>query len=392
MQQLSKKQHRTPLTQRLKLGALVGIGLLLAVGAVLPNHRPTLVEAATCNSISACSAEIARTQDKVSDLKDQALSYQDAIAGLNAQINQVQTQINRNVTKQHHFEKEIAQKQAEITKQRGVLASLLKSMYVDDQMSTIEMLATSKNLSDYVDKEEYRTAVQNKIQTTLIEIANLQKKLRAEKTEVQQLVAEETSQRNSLASARAEQNKLLGYNQSQQASYNAQTAANKSKLQALIAAQRAANESSSPGGYYFLRFPGTGHSFNPGNYPYRNAGFSMSTLPGCGHPDPYTGSRDSYDRWGYCTRQCVSFAAWAVEASGGNAPENYGSAKNWVYAARRDGIPVYSSPQPGDIAISTHGTWGHAMYVESVSGSYFHAMQYNQHLDGRYSENDRQWL
>jgi surface antigen len=63
----------------------------------------------------------------------------------------------------------------------------------------------------------------------------------------------------------------------------------------------------------------------------------------------------------------------------------YGNAKNWVYAARRDGVPIYSDPQPGDVAISTHGTWGHAMYVEAVSGDQIYVSQYNQHLTGEYS-------
>ena len=37
-------------------------------------------------------------------------------------------------------------------------------MYIDGQLTTIEELATSKNLSEYVDKEDYRTTVQNKIE------------------------------------------------------------------------------------------------------------------------------------------------------------------------------------------------------------------------------------
>ena len=111
----------------------------------------------------------------------------------------------------------------------------------------------------------------------------------------------------------------------------------------------------------------------------------MSTAPGCV-------DNDGPDRWGYCTRQCVSYAAWAVERSGRNAPMYYGNAKDWVWAAQRDGVPVYTSnPQPGDVAISTAGTWGHAMYVESVSGSQIYISQYNAQLQGEYTTQWRNW-
>jgi hypothetical protein len=244
-------------------------------------------------------------------------------------------------------------------------------------MSTIEMLATSKNLSEYVDKEAYRNVVQMKIQSTLQEITALQQALESQKTQVETLLNEQRTQQSQLAAARAEQASLLAYNQSQQYSYNVQTSANQRKLNDLIAAQRAAN-SNTNAAYYFLRFPGAIRSFNAGDYPYANSGFGMSTAPGCV-------DNDGPDRWGYCTRQCVSYAAWAVEASGRSAPMYYGNAKDWVRAARNRGVPVYTSPQPGDIAISTAGTWGHAMYVEDVSGNQIYVSQYNQNLTGRYS-------
>jgi surface antigen len=55
-------------------------------------------------------------------------------------------------------------------------------------------------------------------------------------------------------------------------------------------------------------------------------------------------------------------------------------------------VPVYTSnPKPGDVAISTAGTWGHAMYVEDVSGNQIYVSQYNQQLTGRYSTQWRTW-
>ncbi|CAN5130044.1 cell wall hydrolase P40 [soil metagenome] len=339
--------------------------------------------AASCSTIADCTNQINATTSAVSGLKNQAVSYKDALTRLQSQIGQVQGEISHNQSEQNRLEREIVAAQQQIDQKKAVLGEALRTMYIDGQISTIEVLATSDNLSDYVDKEEYRTAVQSDIKQTLDKIAALQIQLQSQKQQVSGLLSQQRSQANALQQDRSEQSSMLNYNQSQQAAYNAQTAANQSKLAALIAAQRSVNNSSK-GGYYFIRFPGTVRSFSPSSYPYANAGFSMSTAPGCN-------DNDGPDRWGYCTRQCVSYAAWAVEASGRSAPRYWGNAKNWVARAKASGVPVYNTPQRGDVAISTSGTWGHAMYVESVSGNYMNVSQYNQQLNGRFSTQSRQW-
>lgn len=372
------------LSRRAQLLTL-GLATFVLVGAALvPAVQRRVTADATCSSISECTAQINSNNNAVAELQNQALSYQDAINRLNAQIVQLQGAIDNNTAQQASLQKQIADAQTEIDRQRGILATDVKAMYVDGTPSTIEVLATSKNLSEFVDKQEYRTTVQNKLQDTMKKIAELQKQLQAQKQQVEALLAEQNAQKAQLNAAYSEQANLLAYNESQQASYNAQTAANQSKLSALIAAQRSANLALS-GGYYFLRFPGAIGSFNPAAYPYANAGFGMSTAPGCV-------DNDGPDQWGYCTRQCVSYAAWAVAASGRAAPYYYGNAKDWVGAAYRNNIPVYTSnPQPGDVAISTAGTWGHAMYVEAVNGNQIYVSQYNANLDGRYSTQWRTW-
>ena len=359
-----------------QVAIFAAVAVLLAAG-VFAGYSNVFAANSTCNSIADCNAQISASRNAVANLRAEAVSYQDAVARLNGQISILQGQIDYNTAEQARITNEIAVKQAELDRQREILASDLKAMYVDDQMTTIEMIATSKNLSEYVDKEAYRSVVQSKIQSSLKEIAALQAQLKSQKDQVEALLSQQRAQQAQLSAARAEQASLLAYNQSQQASYNAQTSANQRKLDALIAAQRAANNDTSAA-YYFIRFPGAVHDFNPYNYPYANSGFGMSTAPGCV-------DNDGPDEWGYCTRQCVSYAAWAVEASGRSAPRYYGNAKDWIAAARVRGIPVYTSPQPGDIAISTAGTWGHAMYVEQVSGNQIYVSQYNQQLTGRYS-------
>jgi surface antigen len=223
-------------------------------------------------------------------------------------------------------------------------------------------------LSDFVDKEEYRNAVQSKIQDTLKEIAALQAQLKAQKVEVDKLLADETTQNDQLAADRAQQNQLLAMNQDQQSQYNQQIQANSSKISGLRAQQAAENARLFSGGGSRIIAGNNGNDTYPNNW--RNA------------------SQDSLiDTWGMYNRECVSYTAWKVYSSGRHMPYGYGNANQWDDHARADGIPVDGNPRPGDVAIKNSQPYGHAMYVEHVYGDgSIYVSQYNQDLTGHYSE------
>ncbi len=368
------KNRRIATTSFLVVAAILTVGMTIVPRVTADNIT---------DQIKQLQQQNANNKNAVAQLQEQAVSYQDAINRLQGQINSVQGQIDDNTAKQNEIQATIVANEAELARQRGILGESIRVSYVESKITTIEMLATSKNLSDFVDKEEYQTAVKNKIQATLQRINDLQNQLKEQKTQIERLLAEQQAQRAVLASARSEQARMLSYNQSQQSEYNQKTKANQAKIESLIAAQRRANNTTD-GGYYFLRFSGSAKDFNLQAYPYSDAGFSMSTAPGCV-------DNDGPDKWGYCTRQCVSYAAWAVEASGRSAPRYYGNAKDWVAAAYRNGVEVSRVPQPGDVAISTAGTWGHAMYVLEVDADKIYVAQYNANLNGEFSTQWRKY-
>jgi surface antigen len=348
----------------------VVVASLLVVGTsviYLPQARADDYDA----QIQALQDENNKNSNVVADLQSQATSYQDAINQLQSQITTLQSQIDLNVAKQADLQRQIDTNQVELDKQRKVLGENIKVMYVDGQPTTIEMLASSKNLSEFVDKEEYRTSVRNKIQSTLKKIAELQNQLNSQKQEVQTLLASQKAQQAKLDSAHAEQAKLLAYNEGQQAEYNSKTKENTSKIADLRHQQAIENARLTSGNGSYVVAGDAGH----GGYPAK-------------WDSPV--SQDSIlDNWGMYNRECVSYTAWRVYASGRNMPYwgGYGNANQWDDNARAAGIPVDANPRAGDVAIKNSGTYGHAMYVEKVfaDGSIY-ISQYNQDYTGHYSE------
>lgn len=360
----------------------VVIAIMLTVFAIIPKDR-SVHALSIQEQITSLQQQNDEYKSTIARLQGEATSYQDAIAQLKAAIDALQGQIDANTVEQQKLQADIVTAEAELVKQKVLLGENIKAIYLEGQISTIEMLASSKDLSEFVDKEQYRNSVKDKIKATLEKITAIKLELIANKEGVEALLKVQNDQQAQLNESRSEQSNLLAYNESQQNDFNQKTKDNQSKIDSLIASQRRANFNPD-GGYYFIRFPGAISPINPNSYPYANAGFGMSPGPGCV-------DNDGPDVWGYCTRQCVSYAAWAVEASGRSAPTYYGNARDWVAAAYARGIEVSRSPQPGDVAISTSGYWGHAMYVEGVSGSTFTTSEYNTYLDGRLTYQTRNY-
>jgi len=327
--------------------------------------------------IDALRNENANTQSLVGGLQSQAGSYQGAISQLQSQINAVRNEIIQNQAQQAQLQVQISQNQTIVVDKKSDLGATIKAMYIDGSITTIEQLATSKNLSDYIDKEEYRTSVQTQLNEKIREIAAIQAKLETQKTTLDGLLKTQQSQNARLNTDQEQQNQLLAFNQGQQSAYNQQIAANSGKISDLKKQQVAAN----------ARF--TSGSSNSGGGP-------AGTGPNCGggYPGKWCNiPMDAVlDSWGMYNRQCVSYTAFKVANSGRFMPgwgwQGRGNANQWDDNARREGIPVDSNPRAGDIAVSNAGFYGHVMYVESVnSNGTINISQYNASWDGRYTTN-----
>lgn len=317
-----------------------------------------------------------QTQSTIAQLEEQASSYQDAIDRLQAQINQIEPQIIQNEIVQKELKGKIAEAQKELDQQRYVLGRIIRSMYVDDEPSTLEQLASSKSLSDFVDKKTYRTAVQNKLQATLQVVQELQVKLTDQKAEVDRLLEDARSQQALLDANRAEQAKLLTYNQTQQDGFSQKMEANQTKIAELRRLQAALISRYQVGGTL-------AGDPNRGGYP-----LAWDQAP-----------KDSLvDTWGMFNRECVSYTAFKVHQNflEGKVKRDMpywggrGDAKKWPDNARAAGIPVDNIPTVNSIAITTSGTWGHSMNVEKVGTlngrPAVYVSQYNADFSGRYSE------
>lgn len=367
---MPKRKHSIKLHGRLRSAALILVALVAGTGFAMAHADQYQTQ------INALQGQNDQAQSVLNGLTAQATSYQSAIDQLQAQINALQAALQINQTKQAELQQQIDADQQQITQKKGQLGATIKAMYIDGQTSTIEELATSKDLSAYVDKEEYRQSVQNQLNSVITEIGRLEAQLKDQKSQLDIVVNSEQQQNKQLGEAQAQQTQLLAYNQSQQAAYNQQISSNQQQIAVLRAEQIAANRKLVSGGSVIS----TGSC--GGGYP--ADAISSGGHWGCNHALDNT-----IDNWGMYNRECVSYTAWMVYKTYGYMPYwgGSGNANQWPADARAAGISVGSTPKVGSVAIYMGGAgdpFGHAMWVTGINGSNITVQQYNLYYDGNY--------
>lgn len=339
-------------------------------------------------------AQNSQVQSSINSLQGEATTYQAAVNQLQTEAYLVQLQINANSAKQADLEQQINDNQAKIDLDKAYLASTIKAMYVDGTPSTIEQLATSNSLSDFVDKQEYRSKVQTNLNDLLTKIEALKKELQAQKVEVDQLVRDQTDQHNQLSSDLYQQDQLLNYNVSQQTQYTQQLQDNQSKI-AILRAQQAAAYASATGA----------NGRSPVGQPIQYTNMSPSQRGvglDCGGGYEYCyysdGSLTKLDDWVndpfgfHLARECAHYVVDALHVRGyyvGVWPSGKGYAYNWVGYTTGAGLAtLVSSPQPDDVVYIPIAPLGHVAIVDWINGDgTAHVSQFNW-VSGQYNTMD----
>lgn len=358
-----KYSSTTPVLKRFVTStSIVALAVMMTFSSTLPAQADEYDD-----RINAIQSQIGGYQAEAAALGQKADTLQTAVAGLQAQQNTVQAQINLSKAKYDQLITQIKETEEKIIKNQDVLGETISNLYVDNEVSPVEMLASSKSIGDFLDQQEYRSSVRDQVEGAIKEIKALKKSLEEKKVEVEQVLADQKSQKAVLASKQAEQANLLSQTRGNEAAYQNLIGAKNGEIENLREQQRAANAR-------FIGEAGSGPACG-GGYPGKWCNVPMDS---------------TVDNWGMYNRQCVSYTAFKVAASGRHMPYwgGIGNANEWDDNARQQGIPVDGSPRAGDVAISNAGFYGHAMYVESVNGDgTINISQYNADWSGTYSTN-----
>lgn len=332
-------------------------------------------------------------------LKSQVVTLQSAVDDLRNQAAAIQVQIDISQVKHDKLVVEIADTEQKINDNKDALGITIADMYVGNNITPIEMLAGSKNISDYLDKQEYQSSIRDELSSTITKIKELKSQLDAQKIEVKAILDKQIIQKESLVATQTQQQTLLNQTQGQESAYQQLAIDIKAKRDEAAATLRAKIAQYGSSGNVGIG-GGDGYVGPPplGPFGYKNL-TPNAPCPAGGYP--YCGGQDSYsDPYRLFNRECVSYAAWAADITYGKYVDDtygfrgMGMAYEFAETARvYMGATVNNTPEVGAVAIlpplADFAEVGHAMIVDSIIDSeWVHVSQYNFGSDGQYSEMD----
>lgn len=364
--------------------------------------------------IKALEQKIANEAERKNAANEISKQQVKTVDDLVAQLANLQAIVGRTSQQKAETEDSLSKIEVEISDKRAELSEQYRKLYIEDSsLSMLEMLASSRNLSDFMSRQEYRQRIKRQVSKKVDELESKQNLAKQKKDEISRILAEQSGQQQVIDQKKQTAAKDLGVSQQEISSLSGSISQKTTEIAALREEQAAANSSllaalapipqpvapaPSPAPSSQPAAPPSGGSAPapspaptppPANYPTR-PGMIVVYPPGVsggGYPGRWANvPQDSVvDSWGMYNRECVSYTAFKVWQSGRHMPYwgGRGNAKQWPY----NGKPYDSNPRRGDVAISLAGYYGHAMYVEDVyPNGLIKVSQYNFYVRGEYSE------
>jgi len=380
---MMKLRSATPASLSLKAKRaflIVSAFVLVGAGVGYVQSRPASADQYD-DKIRALQADMARYRAEADRLSAEATTLANALAQITNEKNAILAQIQVSQAEHDKLVIQIAETETEIKDNQDALGTTLADLYVDDSISPVEMLASSQNIGDFLDKQEYRNSVKDELGATIKRVKDLKTQLTTQKEEVTRVLELQKQSRDALQAKENEQASLLAKTRNDENQYqslikdSAAQIAEAKRAQAALAAR-----TNSTGGFTLV------DAGSLTAYPWNSSNCAMQGYLSTGGSNGNGG-----DGHGYGCRQCASYVAWRIARETGKY-YSWGNGGMFAGAAIRAGYQnLGRSPQPGSIAVML-GNPGHVAWVEAVSGNQVLVSQYNYNYGAGWGMYSEMWL
>lgn len=306
-------------------------------------------------------ANMKQNQAEAYEYTKKANSVSEVVNELSAEIGTLNAEIAENEAKVAELNKEIEKNEKKLADNQSALAEMLINMHFSTDSEPISILAGSKSISDYAEKQAREDVAKQEIALASKKIKEIKEKLDKQKQEVEAALKASEEKRALVAAKRSEQEALMV--QYEKNADDASVLASYWEEQLKALAWTPPSNSTGNG----TRTWGANNT-----YPYRN---------NC----PQDNVR--YSAYGGAVCQCTSYASWKAQERWGVVNKWGGHAYTYVnvgdqtkiaagqtkYDVRvpSTGFRVYvdRSPAANTIAIQVGGSYGHVMWVEGVNAN-----------------------
>ena len=171
------------------------------------------------NEINALQSQIDDAQSQANNLSEKTKTLQSELEGIAKERSVIESQIKISQAQYDKLQLEISQTEKSIEDNRKALGSILTEMSLEDDVTPIERIAGSDNISTALDSFEYKSAVKTSLTKKVGEIKESKKTLETKRDEVKVAIANQQKSEDALKSKITQQNELIAKTKGEQAEY-----------------------------------------------------------------------------------------------------------------------------------------------------------------------------
>lgn len=179
--------------------------------------------------IDTLNSSLAQKRNEKASLENDIAIFDGQIRQLGLEIQRTETEIRKTQLEIAEITQKIKETEAELERQKELIREYLRVIYEEGRVSVVEVVVSTDDFSEFLNKSEYLQTMQRKIQETAEKINQLKDELKRKKASLESKNSDLTNMRNELNGQkadldlqRAKKDALLAQTKGQEAVYAAQ--------------------------------------------------------------------------------------------------------------------------------------------------------------------------
>lgn len=194
--------------------------VLLSIGSFVPLYA---TDAGDIRSqLETLDGSIEASEQRVNELQNQANTLQERLSAMAAEEKSLERDIENTEQEVSTIQQSISEKEQELERKKELLQENARIVYKEGDPSTIEILFSSGNFTDFINRQEYLSSAKDNLNNAAISISEIKQDLEEQETELEEKLNKLEGQKAQLLARQQEQRELLESTRGEEARFQKQ--------------------------------------------------------------------------------------------------------------------------------------------------------------------------
>lgn len=171
------------------------------------------------NELSAIESDIEQSEARIAELQERENTLENQLAILGEDIARVENELAQTRQEIELTEQAIDETEADLVRTEEMVKESARDLYKQGSPSTIEIVFSSENFNDFLNRREYSERTKDRLNDAAAEVRELKDELEQQRDELDSLESDQEARQSELAQRQQEQQELLEETQGEEEAY-----------------------------------------------------------------------------------------------------------------------------------------------------------------------------